>query len=74
MSVLFNHARRYELFDHNPITLVRQSAKRRRIPSLLTPDEIRRLLPVLEPLYRVLVFIDANYRPPAERIVWPEMV
>jgi hypothetical protein len=27
MSVLFNHARRYELFDDNPIHLVRQSAK-----------------------------------------------
>ncbi len=30
MSVLFNHACRYELFDRNPIHLVRQSAKRRR--------------------------------------------
>jgi integrase len=28
MSVLFNHACRYELFDRNPIYLVRQSAKR----------------------------------------------
>ncbi len=27
MSVLFNHACRYELFDRNPIYLVRQSAK-----------------------------------------------
>src|SRR6516165_5602698 len=30
MSVLFNHACRYELFDRNPIHLVRQSANRRR--------------------------------------------
>lgn len=60
MSVLFNHARRYEFFDTNPITLVRQSAKRRRIPPILTADEIRRLLPVLKPLYRVLVFTDAT--------------
>src|SRR5271155_2783703 len=29
MSVLFNHAWRYDLFDRNPIYLVRQSAKRR---------------------------------------------
>ena len=29
MSVLFNHACRYEFFDGNPIRLVRQSAKRR---------------------------------------------
>lgn len=35
MSVLFNHARRYELFDGNPIHLVRQSAKRRTIPHIL---------------------------------------
>jgi hypothetical protein len=27
MSVLFNHARRHDFTDHNPITLVRQSAK-----------------------------------------------
>ena len=33
VSVLFNHACRYELFDHNPIYLVRQSAKRRRPPN-----------------------------------------
>ena len=29
MSVLFNHACRYEFFDRNPIRLVRQSAKRK---------------------------------------------
>jgi hypothetical protein len=32
MSVLFNHARRHEFIERNPITLVRQSAKRRTIP------------------------------------------
>jgi hypothetical protein len=37
MSVLFNHACRYELFDRNPIYLVRQSAKRRAAPTLLLP-------------------------------------
>ena len=31
MSVLFNHACRYELYTENPIYLVRQSAKRRRV-------------------------------------------
>ena len=36
MSVLFNHACRYELFDRNPIHLVRQSAKRRRTPTVLS--------------------------------------
>jgi integrase len=44
MSVLFNHARRYELFDRNPIYLVRQSAKRRRVPIGLLPTEIKALV------------------------------
>jgi site-specific recombinase XerD len=35
MSVLFNHACRYELFDRNPIYLVRQSAKRHTYSTLL---------------------------------------
>jgi integrase len=41
MSVLFNHACRYELFDSNPIHLVRQGAKRKKTPCVLTPAEIR---------------------------------
>jgi hypothetical protein len=41
MSVLFNHACRYELFDHNPIRLVRQGSKRRTPPIVLTPVEIK---------------------------------
>jgi len=44
MSVLFNHACRYELFDRNPIHLVRQSAKRRRTPTVLMPAEIKALV------------------------------
>jgi hypothetical protein len=36
LCVLFNHACRHELFDHNPIRFVRQSAKRRRAPDVLT--------------------------------------
>src|SRR6202140_1111891 len=44
LSVLFNHACRYELFDRNPIYLVRQSAKRRRAPTVLMPDEIKAML------------------------------
>jgi integrase len=38
MSVLFNHARRHDFTDHNPITLVRQSAKRRTVPEVLLPS------------------------------------
>ncbi len=60
MSVLFNHARRYELFDDNPIQLVRQSAKRRRIPLILLVDEIRQLLSAVGPLPRILIFMDAT--------------
>jgi hypothetical protein len=44
LSVLFNHACRHELFDRSPIRLVRQGAKRRTTPSVLTPIEIRVLL------------------------------
>jgi hypothetical protein len=36
MSVLFNHACRYEFFDRNPIRLVRQGAKRKAAPNILT--------------------------------------
>src|SRR6516225_5973385 len=48
MSVLFNHACRYGLFDRNPIHLVRQSAKRRRSPTVLMPAEIKALVDTLD--------------------------
>jgi integrase len=60
LSVVFSHARRYDLFDGNPIQFVRQSAKRRKIPHILNADEIRRLLRVVKPLYRVLIFTDVT--------------
>jgi site-specific recombinase XerD len=44
MSVLFNHACQYEFFDRNPIRLVRQGAKRKAAPNVLTPDEIKSLI------------------------------
>ena len=47
MSILFNHAVRYELFDSNPIRLVRQSAKQRIAPNVLTPAEIKLLVDAL---------------------------
>jgi len=56
-SVLFNHACRYDLFDRNPITLVRQSAKRRKIPDVLTAEETQRLLSVLAIKERTLVLM-----------------
>lgn len=57
MSVLFNHACRYELFDRNPIHLVRQSAKRRRTPTFLMPAEIKALLDNLSMRERTLVLL-----------------
>jgi integrase len=60
MSVLFNHACRYELFDRNPIYLVRQSAKRRTAPSVLEPAEIKALLDSLALRERTLVFLAAS--------------
>src|SRR5258708_8480879 len=44
LSVVFNHACRHEFFDRNPIRLVRQGAKRRSAPTLLTPPEIKALI------------------------------
>jgi len=57
MSVLFNHACRYELFDRNPIYLVRQSAKRRRTPAVLMPTEIKALADNLDIRERTLVLL-----------------
>jgi integrase len=60
LSVLFNHACRYELFDRNPIRLVRQGAKRRAAPSVLTPAEINALLGGLNLRERTLVLLAAS--------------
>jgi len=56
-SVLFNHACRYEFFDRNPIRLVRQGAKRRSAPSVLTHIEIKLLLSGLRLRERALVLV-----------------
>lgn len=60
MSVLFNHACRYELFDRNPIYLVRQSAKRRTPPAILVPAEIKALIDGLALRHRTLVVLAAS--------------
>jgi integrase len=62
MSVLFNHAIRYEWLEQgkNPITLVRQSAKRMRNPAVLEPHEIQRLLLQLNSCFRVMVILDVT--------------
>ena len=58
MSVLYPHARQYDLFENNPIAFVRQSAKRRSIPHILTIDEIQRLLSELGPRHYAMILID----------------
>jgi integrase len=60
MSALFAHAVRWEFFDRNPITFVRQSAKRKRTPDVLTVDELKALLAELRGVYRVMVFVAAT--------------
>ena len=61
MSVLFNHAIRHEWLEQgrNPILLVRQSAKRQRIPEWLEPEELSALLSRLDRCFRVMAFLDA---------------
>jgi integrase len=61
MSVLFNHAIRHEWLEQgkNPILLVRQSAKRQKIPEYLEVEELRALLSQLDRCFRVMVFLDA---------------
>ena len=60
MSAVFNHAIRYEWLDKNPITLVRQSAKREHIPSVLDVGEIGALLAELQHPYKAMVFLAAT--------------
>src|ERR1700719_4495761 len=59
-SALYSHAMRWEFFDRNPITMVRQSAKRDRTPDALTADELKALLAELAGVYRVMVFVAAT--------------
>ena len=62
LSALFNHAIRYEWFDQgeNPITLVRQSAKRQKTPEVLEIFEIQSLLQELNSCFRLMVILDVT--------------
>ncbi len=62
MSVLFNHAIRYEWLEQgkNPITHVRQSAARQRDPEILSPEELRSLIAQLEWPFNVMVLLIAT--------------
>jgi integrase len=62
LSVLFNHAIRYEWLGQgrNPITLVRQSTRRMRTPEVLEPGEIQSLLLQLKSCFRLMVLLDVT--------------
>jgi integrase len=62
MSVLFNHAIRYEWLEQgkNPITHVRQSAARQKEPEILSPDEIRGLISKLDSPFQLMVLVAAT--------------
>jgi integrase len=59
MSAVFHHAMRYDWLEQNPIKLVRQSAKRERVPDVLEPVELQLLLSKLSVRERTLALLDA---------------
>ena len=59
MSALYSHAIRWEWTDNNPITSVRQSAKRQKVPDVLTPEEIVAILAELPNPLRTMIELDA---------------
>ena len=58
MSALYSHAIRWEWIKYNPITAVRQSAKRSKVPIVLTIEQIQALLPHLEEPCHTAVLLD----------------
>lgn len=60
MSALYAHANRWEWVTRNPITSVRQSAKRQTIPEVLTVEEIVKLLDAIPEPFRTAVFLDGS--------------
>ena len=60
MSAVYSHAIRWEWATRNPITHVRQSAKRRNTPVVLTIEQIKAFLSHLEEPCRTAVLLDAS--------------
>jgi integrase len=64
MSVLFNHAIRWEFTDRNPIrgltrgSGVRQSSKREKVPDILEVAEMQGIIAEVQLRERVLLFLD----------------
>jgi integrase len=59
MHILFSHACRHEWSRNNPISLIRQSAKRKKMPHVLDVGEVKKLLAELQNPERALVFLTA---------------
>jgi integrase len=59
MSGIFHHAMRYEWVERNPIKLVRQSAKREKVPDVLELWELQLLLSKLAVRDRTVALLDA---------------
>jgi integrase len=59
MHVIFAHAGRHEWIATNPMTLVRQSSKHKKLPDVRELDELKKLLAELENPARALVFMTA---------------
>ncbi len=57
LSVLYNHAIRYEWLTFNPISRVRTSQKRLRDKDVLTPDEFQKLVQNLSVRDRAMVLL-----------------
>src|SRR2546425_2995685 len=60
MSALYSHAIRWEWATRNPITHVRQSAKRRKTPIILNIVQIKDFLLNLKEPARTAVFLDVS--------------
>jgi integrase len=58
MHSVFNHALRWEWHDRNPITQVRQSAKRQRAPIVLNIEQIKSMLEHLQEPGKTAVLLD----------------
>lgn len=59
MSALYSHAQRWEWITTNPITHVRQSAKRSRVPTVLTPEQLKDFLTNLADPSKTAVLLGA---------------
>jgi integrase len=57
MHAIFNHAMRWEFFRRDPISLVRQTAKREHAPSVLTVEEVGELLLQLREPWRTAIYV-----------------